>query len=192
MATRIDPNLLYEIKEYGAVGIEKCFNCGNCTAICPLTSDEYPFPRNMIRRLQIGQRDKLVQNLDPWLCYYCGECSETCPKGAEPGETMMAMRRWLTAQYDWTGLSGKVYTSRGWVVSMLLIAVAIVVGLAAFLHGPMITSQVELNTFAPIEMIHTADLILAAVLGFFLLSNLARMFCLVCDKEEREGVPLKV
>jgi ferredoxin len=192
MATRIDPNLLYEIKEYGAVGIEKCFNCGNCTAICPLTSDEYPFPRNMIRRLQIGQRDKLVQTLDPWLCYYCGECSETCPKGAEPGETMMAMRRWLTAQYDWTGLSEKVYTSRGWVVSMLLIAVAIVVGLAALLHGPMITSQVELNTFAPIEMIHTADLILAAVLGFFLLSNLARMYFFVFGKEERQGIPLKI
>ena len=44
MATRIDPNFMHEIKEYGAVGIEKCFNCGNCTAICPLTSDDYPFP----------------------------------------------------------------------------------------------------------------------------------------------------
>jgi cob(I)alamin adenosyltransferase len=27
------------VKAYGAVGLEKCFNCGNCTAICPLTSD---------------------------------------------------------------------------------------------------------------------------------------------------------
>lgn len=192
MATRIDPNLMYEIKEYGAVGIEKCFNCGNCTAICPLTSDEYPFPRNMIRQVQVGMKDRLTHQLDPWLCYYCGECSETCPKGAEPGETMMAMRRWLTAQYDWTGLSRKTYTSKTWVVGMLLVAVAIVIGLAAALHGPMITSQVELNTFAPIEVIHTADLILAAVLGFFLLSNLARMYLLVFDKDERGGIPLMV
>ena len=192
MATRIDPNLMHEIKEYGAVGIEKCFNCGNCTAICPLTSDEYPFPRNMIRQVQVGMKDRLTHQLDPWLCYYCGECSETCPKGAEPGETMMAMRRWLTAQYDWTGLSRKTYTSNAWVVGMLLVAVAIVIGLAALLHGPMITSQVELNTFAPVEMIHTADLILAAVLGFFLLSNLARMYFLVFGKEERSGIPLKV
>jgi ferredoxin len=192
MTNRVDPNLLSEIKEYGAVGIEKCFNCGNCTAICPLTSDEYPFPRNMIRRLQIGQRDKLVRHLDPWLCYYCGECSETCPKGAEPGETMMAMRRWLTAQYDWTGLSGKVYRGRGWIVAMLLVAVVLVIGLAVLLHGPMVTSQVELNTFAPVHMIHTADLILAAVLGFFLLSNLARMYFFVFGVEERQGIPLKV
>jgi len=194
MATRIDPQLLYEIKEYGAVGIEKCFNCGNCTAICPFTSDEYPFPRNIIRMVQVGQRERLTQKLDPWLCYYCGECSETCPKGAEPGETMMALRRWLTARYDWTGLSHKTYTSTVWVIAMLLVAVAIVVGLAVALHGPLITTEgvVPLNTFAPIHLIHTADLILAAVLGVFLLSNLARMFFLTFSSDERRGIPLKI
>ena len=192
MGIRVDPKLMYEIKEFGAVSIENCFNCGNCTAICQLTSNDYPFPRNVIRRLQIGQRDQLIQNLDPWLCYYCGECSETCPKGAEPGETMMAMRRWLTAQYDWTGLSGKIYKGTGWIISMLLFAVILVVGLAALLSGPMVTSQVELNTFAPVHMIHNADLILAAVLGFFLLSNLARMYLFVFSKADRQSIPLKV
>lgn len=192
MATRVDPTLLKELKEYGAVGVEKCFNCGNCTAICPLTSDEYAFPRNMIRMVQIGQREKMTQSLDPWLCYYCGDCSVTCPKGAEPGETMMAARRWLTAQYDWTGLAGKVYKGKGWVVAMLLVAAVLVVGLAGALHGPLVTTQVELNAFAPIHMIHTADLILAAVLGIFLLSNLARMYFFVFGKEERRGIPLKI
>jgi len=192
MTTRIDPNLMYELKEYGAVGIEKCFNCGNCTAICPLTSDEYPFPRNMIRMTQVGMKERMQSSLDPWLCYYCGECSETCPKGAEPGETMMAIRRWLTAQYDWTGLSRKTYTSKAWVIGMLLAAVAIVIGLAVALHGPMVTNQVELNTFAPIEIIHTADLILAAILGVFLLSNLARMYFFTFNKEARSGIPFKI
>jgi quinone-modifying oxidoreductase subunit QmoC len=192
MASRIDPNFMQELKEYGAVGIEKCFNCGNCTAICPLSSGEYPFPRNMIRMIQIGQKERLKQHLDPWLCYYCGECSQTCPKGADPGETMMSMRRWLTAQYDWTGLSSKVYKSKGWIIAMLLIAALLVIGLATILHGPMVTPQVELNTFAPVEMIHTADLILAAMLGFFLLSNLVRMYFFVFSKEERRDIPLKV
>ena len=190
MATRVDPDFIYEIKEYGAVGIEKCFNCGNCTAICPLTSDEYPFPRNMIRMVQVGQKENLKHKIDPWLCYYCGECSETCPKGAEPGETMMAMRRWLTAQYDWTGLSRKTYTSKLWMVGMLILAVVVVVVLALILRGPMVTSEVALNTFAPVEIIHTADLILAAVLGFFLLTNLARMYFMVMGGETR--IPINV
>lgn len=192
MTSRIDPDFMQELKEFGAVGIEKCFNCGNCTAICPLTSDEYAFPRNMIRLIQIGQKERLKHHLDPWLCYYCGECSQTCPKGAEPGETMMSMRRWLTAQYDWTGLSSKVYKGTGWIIAMLLVAALLVIGLAAILHGPIVTSQVELNTFAPVEMIHIADLILAAVLGFLLLFNLARMYFFVFSKQERQNIPLNV
>jgi len=105
---------------------------------------------------------------------------------------MMAARRWLTAQYDWTGLSGKVYKSNGWIIGMFLFAAILVIGLAALLSGPMVTSQVELNTFAPVHMIHIADLILAAVLGFFLLSNLARMYFFIFSKEERRSIPLKV
>lgn len=192
MATRIDFGLMHELKEYGAVGIEKCFNCGNCTAICPLTSDEYPFPRNMIRLVQVGLKDRLVGSLDPWLCYYCGECSETCPKGAEPGETMMAMRRWLTSQYDWTGLSHKLYTSKPWMIGGLVFAVGLVILLAFLLHGPMVTTEVELNTFAPVEMIHIGDLILAAMLAFFLLANVFRMFLFTFHRGDKIKIPLSV
>ena len=42
MSARLDPNLMIELKQYGAVGIEKCYNCGNCTASCPLATDEHP------------------------------------------------------------------------------------------------------------------------------------------------------
>jgi quinone-modifying oxidoreductase subunit QmoC len=192
MATRLDPNLLDELKEYGAVGLEKCFNCGNCTAICPLASDDYPFPRNAIRRVQIGQKEHLLGMLDPWLCYYCGECSQTCPKGAEPGETMMAARRWLIAQYDWTGLASKFYTSKKWAVGALFLAFVFVILLAALYHGPVITERVELNTFAPVEIIHIADIILGAMLAFFLLSNLFRMHNLIMGKDPVVRAPLSL
>jgi len=192
MSIRIDPTLMHELKEYGAVAIEKCFNCGNCTAICPLASDEYAFPRNMIRLVQVGLKDRLVSNLDPWLCYYCGECSETCPKQAEPGETMMALRRWLTSQYDWTGLSHKLYTSKAWTITGLVVAATLVILLAILLHGPMVITEVELNTFAPIEMIHLADLILAGLLALFLLSNVFRMFLFTFQRGTRTNIPFSV
>lgn len=101
---------------------------------------------------------------------------------------MMAMRRWLTAQYDWTGLSHKLYTSKAWSISALFVGAIVVILFAVLLHGPMVTQQVQLNTFAPVEMVHTADLILAAVLAFFLISNLLRMFTLTF----REGDKLKL
>ena len=57
------------------------------------------------------ERAKLLADPGPWLCHYCGDCSENCPRQAFPGEAMMALRRYLTAQYDWTGLSGLMYRS---------------------------------------------------------------------------------
>lgn len=175
MTTRVNPALLEELKEYGAVGVEKCFNCGNCTAICPLTSDEHPFPRNLIRFVQVGIEKRILASPDAWLCYYCGECSETCPKGAEPGETMMAVRRWSTAKYDWTGLARKFYTSKTWEIGSILVVAAFVVLLFVLFHGPIVTDQVELNTFAPVPVVHLLDWIMAGGLLFFLSTNLLRM-----------------
>jgi heterodisulfide reductase subunit C len=181
---RVDPTLLHELKDYGAVGVEKCFNCGNCTAICPLASDEYAFPRSIIRRIQIGQKEHLKTQLDPWLCYYCGDCSDTCPKGAEPGETMMAARRWLTAQYDWTGLARKFYTSKVWEIGSIGFVSGLILLMFVFFSGPMMTDHVALNTFAPVQRIHYGDWVLAAFLSFFLVSNIFRMYWLTLGKSK--------
>jgi ferredoxin len=192
MSARLDPNLMKELKEYGAVGIEKCYNCGNCTASCPLATDEYPFPRNIIRRVQLGQKDRLAKHLDPWLCYYCGNCSETCPKGAEPGETMMAARRWLTARYDWTGLARKFYTSPVWEIGSIVVVGLFIVLMFVLFAGPMETDRVALNTFAPVERIHYGDWVLAAFLSFFLLSNIYHMYVLTLRKGVDFKIPLSV
>ena len=102
---------------------------------------------------------------------------------------MMAARRWLTAQYDWTGLSKKLYTSTTWSIGALIIGALIVILLALGLHGPLVTDQVQLNTFADVHMMHTADLILAVVLGFFLLSNLFRMYLFTFPRDGKTPQP---
>ncbi len=203
MATRVDPTLLKEMKKYGAVGVEKCFNCGNCTAICPLTSDEYAFPRNMIRMVQIGNTEKLTQSLDPWLCYYCGDCSATCPKGAEPGETMMAARRWLTAKYDISGHGARLYTSSkatwkaivGYALIPLILLVIFHVSRTLGLHnyGDIVTDRVDINAFAPTMWVWAIVLIDFTLLGGRLLRNVINMFQLTMGtKSGKETIPLSV
>ena len=85
MSARVDPNLLSEIKKYGTVSVEKCFNCGNCTAICPLSTNGETFPRRIIRYAQLGLKEPLLSSKELWMCYYCGECTQTCPKPGRPG-----------------------------------------------------------------------------------------------------------
>ncbi len=176
MSTRVDPTLLEQIKVYGAVSPEACFNCGNCTAICPLTSDDHPFPRSTIRLLQIGLRDRLLESTDPWLCYYCGDCTKTCPKGAEPAETMMAARRWLTAQYDRSGLGAKLYTSEKAVVWTIVryVLLTLVVFIAYHVltgFDQIVMDRVELNTFAPVMLVWAFVLAHFAILAARLATN---------------------
>jgi hypothetical protein len=87
----------------------------------------------------------------------------------------MTMRRWLTAQYDWTGLARRFYTSPAWEVGAnLLVAALVALGFVLF-HGPVVTDHVALNSFAPVYTIHLLDWIMAGGLLFFLLTNAARM-----------------
>lgn len=192
MSTRVDPTLLTELKEYGVANVETCFNCGNCTAICPLATDSTPFPRNNIRLLQLGLRDRLQQSLDPWLCYYCGDCSATCPRQAEPAEAQMTMRRWLTAQYDWTGLARKFYTSAWWELGSVLLLSAFVVIMFILFHGPIVTDQVALNTFAPVHVIEILDWTMLAGLSAFLLSNVFRMYTYTILRQPKLKIPFSL
>lgn len=201
MSHRADPNFVDELKEYGAVNVEACFNCGNCTAICPLTDDRHPFPRNVIRLVQVGLQDRLLRNTDPWLCYYCGECSDTCPREAEPAETMMALRRWLTAKYDRSGHGAKLYTSERAVWSAIakfaLIPLVLLLGYHLFfiLRGDsqIVTDHVALNTFAPVMWVWAVVLIDFALLGSRLFGNLINMFKLVMGSDEdRASIPLSI
>jgi hypothetical protein len=127
--------MLSDLKKYGLAEAAGCFNCGNCTALCELSSETVPFPRKIIRYLQLGLRDKLLQSPEPWLCYYCADCSRTCPRQANPGEVMMGLRRYLTARYDPTGIARLFYRSNVF-ASALTVVLAVVLGAFLVLSGP--------------------------------------------------------
>lgn len=128
---RINPEFTDILKEYGAFDANACYNCGNCTAVCTLSDEKNSFPRKMVRYSVLGLESEIEGSLDPWLCYYCGECSTTCPREANPGELMMSLRRWLTAKYDWTGLSGLLYKSLAASISAFVLLAAAVVWFGA-------------------------------------------------------------
>ena len=179
MHSSVDPELYQEVAKFGARDMEICMQCGTCSASCPLSTGTDTFPRKVYRYLQLGLRDKLLKSPVPWLCYYCGECNLDCPRGAEPAETMMAARRWLTTQYDWTGLAKKFYLSEVWELGALGVVAFGIIALFWLFHGPIITDRVAVNTFVPVLWIEIGDLSMAAVLTVFLLSNAFRMFRLI-------------
>ena len=193
MSVRVDPNLKNELKKFGVSEWNACFHCGNCTAMCPLTEQGSLFPRKGIRSMQMGLKDKLAGSVDPWLCYYCGECSETCPRDANPGEIMMALRRFLTSVYDWTGLSGKMYKSKVLHITvMAILFFAVIAAFLVFAEIPTLTNpdNVQLNTFAPVNIISLTDHVILIVLSFFLITNMFNMFWKVIVKDKTIKIPI--
>jgi ferredoxin len=193
MAIAIEPGLVDELQAYGAEDVSKCFSCGNCSAVCVHSEAPFTLPRRSMHALQLGLEDKLKGSLEPWLCYYCGECSEQCPKEAEPGETMMSMRRWLTSKYDFSGISRLFYRSWRWELFAIVLA-AILTGIGFTLFG---ASQGSISVydgpgaFLPSEKVHVFDWVMAAVLVTLLGINAIRMWRFVMGGDEDARAPLR-
>lgn len=72
----------------------------------------------------------------------------------------------------------------------MIVVGLLVVLLTVLLSGPMVTEQVELNTFAPVEIVHIADWIMAGLLVFFIGSNILRMANLTMRRGDQIKIPL--
>lgn len=205
MIQRVNPGFKKELSKFGVSSAwNECFHCGNCTATCPLAEDGFLFPRKGIRSIQMGLKRKIDSTVDPWLCYYCGDCSTTCPRDANPGELMMALRRYLTSVYDWTGLSRKFYTSKYWEFGFIaFFAVAVVVLFAIFLPlrpdaaamvnesgGVMINSLVAgMSPEKFLSIIEYGDWIMAILVGGLLITNILNMFSKIILRDKTISVP---
>ncbi len=70
------------ISSDSGVGIEKCYQCGKCTAGCPLAGDMDFAPSYVIRMLQShdkGLEDQVLRSRSIWLCLTCDMCVSRCP-----------------------------------------------------------------------------------------------------------------
>ncbi|MDD5570717.1 MAG: 4Fe-4S dicluster domain-containing protein [Bacteroidales bacterium] len=197
MSQKVDPELTAKIEKFGKGTWNECFHCGNCTAICPLTEQGFLFPRKGYRAIQMGLKDTIAGSVEPWLCYYCGDCSKTCPRNANPGETMMVLRRYLTSVYDWTGLARRIYTSKMFEIgAIVFIAIAVLLLYVSFTFFPSGEGNwigqdggVLINKIAPWKRIHLGDWIMAGTLAFILISNVFNMWLKIIFKDKSVKIP---
>ena len=70
------------ILERTGVPVYKCYQCGKCSAGCPLASDmDYP-PSLVMRMLQTGEPEldeKVLRSYTIWVCLTCEMCYARCP-----------------------------------------------------------------------------------------------------------------
>lgn len=184
MNRRTLPRFLSELKQFGAVGAQKCIQCGACTAICSLSSDADRFPRYLVRLAQLGLKDELLGSKELWLCYNCGACSETCPQQAEPANLMAAARSYAIAHYSPLRI-GSLFTKRPLWGGLLTVLLAGVV--AAFLysqHQSAPTDALRLFGFVPYPLIHDVGLAAMILVGGIGVATVFTMLCRIARAKD--------
>jgi NADPH-dependent glutamate synthase beta subunit-like oxidoreductase len=76
-----------------------CFECGICTASCPmaeLLKGEYN-PRNLLERIFLNIEDVLASD-ELWLCAWCYRCYRHCPQALKPPEIFHNVRKLAVEQ----------------------------------------------------------------------------------------------
>ncbi len=193
-----DPGLLADIRRYGKFDTTGCYQCGSCTLACELVTDFASFPRRSIRYALLGLRKPLVESLEPWICHDCGDCSILCPRQADPRMSMMTLRRFLTAQYDWTRISARLLRSRAWHIGALTFVSAIAVALLIWYHvshvglpfSGWVATPFGLEHMFPIMTYYTLTVLLLPL--FLLLSRVFLIWRLMMGGEGQPHIPFSV
>lgn len=80
-------------KEEGGEAINKCIQCGICTASCVVANaNDLYRPRQLIQKIILGMREEVLSSNQSWLCLNCRMCEERCQEGVSPAEIFTAVR----------------------------------------------------------------------------------------------------
>lgn len=97
MRTVISTETLYSdfVKKVEAISEQtllSCYQCGKCSAGCPMCFAMDLLPNQIIRLAQLGLEDDITKANAIWICASCITCSVRCPRGVDLARVMEALR----------------------------------------------------------------------------------------------------
>lgn len=96
-------NLFDKFETISGENIFKCYQCGCCSAACPVTAEMDLLPNQVIRYIQVGLTDEVLNGNTMWICATCYSCQARCPRGIDIAKVMEALRQIkLRSKEDWT------------------------------------------------------------------------------------------
>ena len=135
---KVSPDLdfIRYMKTAGGDTLKKCFQCATCSVMCPLSTDENPFPRKQMIFAQWGLKDKLVADPEVLLCHNCGDCTAYCPRGAKPGDVLGSIRAYMYTHYGFPSGLAKMVSNPS-MLPMTIGLPAIIILVMWFISGGM-------------------------------------------------------
>lgn len=88
--------LSFKVKQFTGVNVRECYQCGKCTAGCPVSDQMDLRPSVIMRLLQSGEEaemDEILRSFSIWLCLTCETCYSRCPMELDIPKIMDYLRQ---------------------------------------------------------------------------------------------------
>jgi quinone-modifying oxidoreductase subunit QmoC len=76
-----------------------------------------------------GLKDKLIGNVDIWLCHQCGDCSSYCPRDVKPADVISVIRQKTYQHYARPHFLGKLVNDPVWLPVAIAIPVVVIIAI---------------------------------------------------------------
>ena len=81
-----------EVEAHSGQNVSTCYQCGNCTAGCPAGFVYDLQASQIMRAVQLGLKDMVLDSKSIWMCLSCSTCSQRCPNNIDVGGVMETLR----------------------------------------------------------------------------------------------------
>ena len=96
----LESEFKYEVaKTYEGRTILYCYQCGTCSAGCPVLGALGLMPHQVIRMALLGLKQEVLESSTIWLCASCYLCNERCPQGVEISNVFFALKNIATQHH---------------------------------------------------------------------------------------------
>jgi heterodisulfide reductase subunit C len=76
-----------------ATSLRSCYQCGKCSAGCPVAGRMDLLPHQLVRLVQLGRWERVLRSEAIWQCVSCLTCSTRCPKSVDCAGMIDALRQ---------------------------------------------------------------------------------------------------
>ena len=89
-------DLSFKVRQSTDVNVRECYQCGKCTAGCPVAEHMDLRPSVIMRMLQSGdekEMDEILRSKSIWFCLTCETCYSRCPMELDIPKVMDYLRQ---------------------------------------------------------------------------------------------------
>lgn len=85
-------NFEKKIRDASGVQVNLCYQCGKCSAGCPINKEMDYLPHQLIHAIRLGKEDLVLNSKTMWLCASCETCTTRCPQEVDIAKVMDTLK----------------------------------------------------------------------------------------------------